>query len=232
MKENIYRDRLFTVSRNRNTQFLAKVTGCLFHGARILDIGCGDGSILFDLNADKLGVGYTGIDISEANIKKAQAAHRTKNTDFVCSDYTEHRFASPFHLIVSYSTLNIIPNPERVLRKISQDLLSGGRLIVVLPYACFRSRIYILLRRILSYMNLPVVNRLIVVLLKPLLIQRYSEEEIHQSIVYMTIPPHLIDDKDFRTLMTTLGLELIDEERELPTVLGKLSHKILTFQKL
>ncbi len=231
MKETIYKDRLFTVSRNRNTQFLAKVTGSLFNGTRVLDIGCGDGSILFDLNAEKVGAKYTGIDISEVNIRKAQALHKTKDTDFVCSDYTEHRFARPFHLIVSYSTLNIIPNPERVLEKISQDLVSGGRLIVVLPYACFRSGVYILLRRILSYMNLPAVNRLIVALLKPLLSQRYSEEEIHQSIVYMTMPPYLIDDKAFRALMTALGLKLVDEERELPTVLGKLSHKVLTFQK-
>lgn len=231
MIENIYRDRLFTVTKNRNQQFLSKITGSLSNSTRLLDIGCGDGSILFDLDVEKLGAIYTGIDISEANIQRAQGLHARRSIDFVCSDYTTHKFSTPFQLIVSYSTLNIIPRPELVLRKIREDLAPGGKLIVALPYDCLRSKIYIFSRKVLSLINLPAINRAVVAFLRPVLMRRYSKEEIKQSIVYMTMPPYLIDDEKFRTLMTALGLDLIDEERELPTVFGKLSHKLLTFQK-
>ena len=234
MNENIYSNRTFTVSKHRaqnSLQFTSKIMQNVREGDRMLDIGCGDGPILSGLTINKNGIQYTGIDISKANIAEATNKYSKERINFLCADYVEHKFSDKFQLVVSYSTLNIIPNPDAVLKKISQDTASGGRLILGLPYDCIRSRIYIFLRKSLGLINQPALNRVVVAILNPLLRDYYSAEEIQQSMVYMTIAPYLIDSKKFRLLMTYLGFDLIDEELDLPNVIGKLSHKLLVFQK-
>jgi ubiquinone/menaquinone biosynthesis C-methylase UbiE len=101
-------------------------------GARVLEIGCGTGSVTRVL-ADRPGVTEAvGIDPSPVFISKAQElAGAGANLTFEQGDGRSLRFAdADFDAVVLHTTLCHVPQPERVLAEAFRILRPGGMLAV------------------------------------------------------------------------------------------------------
>ncbi|XP_059176548.1 arsenite methyltransferase-like [Physella acuta] len=107
-------------------------------GARVLDIGCGGGSLSFVLSKLVGPAGYVvGVDFSEESIKLCQeeTAYHMKewgyskpNCEFICT-YVEKLLdfqLEPFDVIVANGLLCLIPDKENLLRNIFSLLKEGG----------------------------------------------------------------------------------------------------------
>src|SRR6185295_5598488 len=97
---------------------------------RLLDIGCGTGSLLYRLADPLPSAVLVGIDISPANIRaaKEQQAARAPaaRLEFEAADYLAYR-AEPFDAIVADGVLHLVPGDTTALvRKLAGDLREGG----------------------------------------------------------------------------------------------------------
>ena len=100
--------------------------------ARVLDIGCGTGSLSVVMAA--LGHDVTGIDLSPAMIAQAEAKAASWNFDVVFevmdADYPQF---SPlqFDVIVCRHLLWALPEPAQALQRWADLLTPGGRLLLI-----------------------------------------------------------------------------------------------------
>jgi trans-aconitate methyltransferase len=90
-------------------------------GERVLDVGCGDGT-LTEIIADR-GASVLGIDNSAEMI----AAAKAKGLDAVLMDVAEMRFQAEFDAAFSNATLHWVLDKERAAAAINTALHSGGR---------------------------------------------------------------------------------------------------------
>lgn len=103
----------------------------------ILDIGCGDGFLLYNLKKNNLigdEIQAVGVDIDERPIKFAQAfSHGMQGLCFLQEDISN--FEGRFQLICAIETLEHIPDEEvdQFLMEIDRLLDEGGILIVSVP---------------------------------------------------------------------------------------------------
>ncbi len=91
---------------------------------RVLDIGCGNGYLAYDVAAKAKQV--IGIDISEKNIAKAKQRFTRQNLEFLVGDATTHPFKEQFDTIILSNVLEHIE--ERVtflknLKPVSRRIL-------------------------------------------------------------------------------------------------------------
>lgn len=100
-------------------------------GARILDVGCYDGSFLARLpnNVIKLGV-----DIDEPAVERGRKQYGEKGIEFFLGDFETFIFSgSAPDTITMYHVLEHLPNPVEVLIKLRSIAKSSTRLIVEVP---------------------------------------------------------------------------------------------------
>ena len=200
---------------------------------RILDVGCGNGLLLSHLNRVFPNAYLVGVDISEPNIRAAKAtfADMSESLTFVVADYLKYA-AKPNDLIVSYSTLNLIPiDSGTLLKKISDDLVTGGLIITSMPYDCLHNRFVIVFRRMLASMRCNLTNRLIYTIGRLLCASDVSNEQIIQNIDYMYIVPTHLDGKVFREIAKKFDLSVIDSQKEKSSSFVKLKYKVIVMQK-
>jgi len=120
---------------------------------RLLDIGCGTGSLLFRL-ADALPqAALVGIDVSPANVAAARRELGRRapagRVQFEVADYTGYS-ATPFDAIVADGVLHLVPGDTRALaRKLAADLRPGGVLVCDMPYECAYNTAFAVVRRLL-----------------------------------------------------------------------------------
>ena len=170
-------------------------------GARVLDLGCGDGTLLAGLGATRAVQGY-GVEIDDANILAS-----VKNGVHVIQDNLESGlefFADgEFDFVILSQTLQAMRNVEGVLREM---LRVGREGIVTFPnFGYWRHRLDVLQGR------MPV-----------------SRELPHSW--YDTPNIHLCTVKDFEDLCRKIGAEILDEHvlhagrsvALLPNLLGSL----------
>ena len=103
--------------------------------ARILDIGCGTGSISVLLS--RLGHDVTGADLSPAMVELAQAKAKRAalSIDFLVMDASVPAFAPVrFDVIVCRHILWALPEPAQVLQRWADLLASPGRLVLIEGY--------------------------------------------------------------------------------------------------
>ncbi len=98
-------------------------------GARVLDIGCGNG---VPVARTLCGFGFhvTGVDISEVQVARARLL--VPGADFVRADAHDLAFdAASFDAVVSFYALIHMPHPEQraVLERAARWLRPGGRLL-------------------------------------------------------------------------------------------------------
>jgi len=93
------------------------------HGKRVLDIGCGDGTVAFILNG--MGMKVTGVDRSHENIVKARA----KDVDAVEINAENLFFDKEFDVAFSINALHKMRHPTMVLDSVYRALVPEGRFI-------------------------------------------------------------------------------------------------------
>jgi trans-aconitate methyltransferase len=92
-------------------------------GERILDLGCGDGTLTLDIAAS--GAAVIGVDASPAMI----AAARARGIDAHVADATALAFASEFDAVFSNAVLHWVRDPDAALAGIARALKPGGRFV-------------------------------------------------------------------------------------------------------
>lgn len=100
---------------------------------RVLDVGCGDGKITFEIAARVPRGSVLGVDPSRDMIAfatKQFAAPVQPNLRFEVADARSLPFRNEFDLAVSFNALHWVPEQEVALRSIHATLKSGGRAIL------------------------------------------------------------------------------------------------------
>jgi SAM-dependent methyltransferase len=101
-------------------------------GLRVLDAACGTGygsSILARAAAS-----VTGVDNDPTTIAFASRRWGSASTAFVMADVQRLPFAGgSFDAIVSFETIEHVPDPERFLSECARVLVAGGRLVISTP---------------------------------------------------------------------------------------------------
>jgi 2-polyprenyl-3-methyl-5-hydroxy-6-metoxy-1,4-benzoquinol methylase len=82
----------------------------------VLDIGCGNGLLTYDVASKARNV--TAIDIDERNIEWAKRNHNKENIRYLCGDATQLRFVEKFDVIILSNVLEHIEDRH--------DFLSTG----------------------------------------------------------------------------------------------------------
>ncbi|MEA2559046.1 MAG: hypothetical protein QOH06_550 [Acidobacteriota bacterium] len=103
-----------------------------FPGARVLDIGCGTGSLLDDLPAD---VHYTGYDFNPRYIADAERRHGSRGRFFVARVGEEPPFEGGFDFAVAKGILHHLNDFDagRLIRDAHGHLRAGGCLVTSDP---------------------------------------------------------------------------------------------------
>ena len=118
------------------------IVGLVERGARVLDLGCGDGQLLARLIAEK-GARGTGVEISQAGVQAAIARGLSvvqADLDEGLADYQDQSF----DWVILNQTLQSLAKPTLVLEEM---LRVGRRSIVGLPnFGYWRLRLRLLLR--------------------------------------------------------------------------------------
>jgi methionine biosynthesis protein MetW len=104
---------------------LAAIADAVPAGARVLDIGCGDGALLAYLR-DSKGVDARGIDVSAANVAGAVARGLSVVQGDADADLADYPDAA-FDMVILSDTLQAMPRPAAVLG----ELVRIGRQAVV-----------------------------------------------------------------------------------------------------
>lgn len=109
--------------------------GRLYRYKKILDIGCGTGTVCFYFA--KNGIYSVGIDISKKAIALAKINAKylflTKQTKFYYSDFPGHKESGKFDLIICTEVLEHLHDDNRAMSEIYSLLNPGGELIVSVP---------------------------------------------------------------------------------------------------
>jgi methionine biosynthesis protein MetW len=107
---------------------LAAIADAVPAGARVLDIGCGDGALLAYLR-DTKGVDARGIDVSAANVASAVARGLSVVQGDADADLADYPNAA-FDMVILSDTLQAMPRPAAVLGELVRI---GKRAVVSFP---------------------------------------------------------------------------------------------------
>ena len=98
---------------------------------KILDIGCGGGTLLYILNEELSVAGMYGV---ELNIVYADLAARRVDADIRNENYVSGIFGKNFNLLINTKVLEHIPDPLPFLKEMYQDLSDEGLLFIEVPH--------------------------------------------------------------------------------------------------
>ena len=98
---------------------------------RILDIGCGNGSITFPLAS--LGYPITGIDVSNASISHAAGKCPFRNARFLAHDLSQSPLPERYDLIICSEVLEHLSDPSPLVKGMTGALEPGGIAVVTVP---------------------------------------------------------------------------------------------------
>ncbi len=98
-------------------------------GRDVLDVACGTGVLIPDY-LRRGAATVTGIDLSPGMAELARAKFQQRNVSILCGDVEEFSFERQFDCIVVYNAFPHFPQPERLIRCLSEKLRPGGTLTV------------------------------------------------------------------------------------------------------
>jgi SAM-dependent methyltransferase len=82
----------------------------------ILDIGCGNGAMAYDMKSACRSV--TGVDINSDNIKRAEKQFSKEGVSYICADALDYEFETDFDVFVLSNVLEHIDKRVAFLKKI------------------------------------------------------------------------------------------------------------------
>jgi SAM-dependent methyltransferase len=117
-------------TKHRHTRYHDFFVNRVSPGERVLDVGCGQGFVAWDLALRSSAV-VTGIDISRDNIAAARAAHVHPHLSFVHGDATVGVPGGPWDVIVLSNVLEHIEHRELFLAALARESPRGRYLVRV-----------------------------------------------------------------------------------------------------
>lgn len=99
---------------------------------RVLDIGCGNGFMSYDMATQVQGVKVIGIELNEANIKFARTHYQHPNLSFIHGDALKELPNETFDVVTLSNVLEHIEKRVEFLKKIIQQI-KPKRLIIRVP---------------------------------------------------------------------------------------------------
>jgi ubiquinone/menaquinone biosynthesis C-methylase UbiE len=105
-------------------------------GARVVDVGCGDGSLVRLMARE--GAEATGLEISESQLARARAASPVGGESYQVGRAEALPFRDKaFDIVVFFNSLHHVPvdSQEKALAEAARVLGTGGRLFVMEPLA-------------------------------------------------------------------------------------------------
>jgi SAM-dependent methyltransferase len=203
---------------------------------RILDVGCGTGTLAFRLASALPQASVTGVDVSPANIRAAAARQQVEavgsRVGFEQADYLQYATA-PVDVIVTDTVLHFIPGRREVLwKKLSGDLRGGGVLVCCMAYACAHNRMLRLARRGLRLVRSRSVDALLLALARRAYGGQMSDALLRERTEYMFIPPEQFMSSAVRDDLAPAGGLRIVAELDVPsTSATQLKQRVTVFRK-
>lgn len=118
--------------RKRLAFILDRLGVSLPSGARVLDLGCGNGIITEALG--KAGFQVTGLEPSSEAIRRARHEHGHENVEYLQGELGDQTFPTRgFDAIVCSEVLEHVPDPIALLNQMQPLIRPGGRLILTVP---------------------------------------------------------------------------------------------------
>jgi cyclopropane fatty-acyl-phospholipid synthase-like methyltransferase len=200
---------------------------------RVLDIGCGTGSLVFRLaEAMPLAV-LAGIDVSEANIHAAERQNAGRGLDtrvrFAVADYLTYG-AEPFDVMVADGVLHLIPGDTAALiAKLARDLRPGGVLVCSMPFDCTYNRVFAVLRRGLRRVQSPWLDERILQVGRVLHGRDMDENGLRERVPYMYTPPARLMSERLADDFAGAGLDRVADYAMPSTSLSQLKHRVTVF---
>ncbi len=201
---------------------------------RILDLGCGTGSLVFRL-ADALpSATLVGIDVSPANIDAANAARRgpaAGRTAFVVADYL--RFHAPaFDVVVTDGVLHLIrADTAQLVAKLGSDVLPGGVLICAMPFDCAYNRVFAVVRRSLRPLRSRWLDAAILQTGRILHGRDMDDNGLRERVGYMYLPPERMMNSKLLAEFRRVGFRETATYPMKSTSASQLRHGVTVFKR-
>jgi ubiquinone biosynthesis O-methyltransferase len=130
--------RVFNAYHQAHYDWIRKFAGDL-RGMRVLDIGCGDGVLTYELargGADVVGIDTEehGLAFAEENLKRENANGNLKYAFKNASAYDMPFESESFDCVVCTEVIEHVQDPERLVREAHRVLKKGGQVILTTPY--------------------------------------------------------------------------------------------------
>ncbi len=138
-KEMTSRDlRVFNAFQQARYDWIINTAGDL-KGKKVLDVGCGDGSLTYLLaRRDTIVVGVDneelGLDFARDNLKKIDPHNKLQYSFAQASAYELPFEPNSFDVVVSCEVIEHLREPERMLAECKRVLRPGGKLVLTTPY--------------------------------------------------------------------------------------------------
>jgi SAM-dependent methyltransferase len=203
---------------------------------RVLDIGCGTGSLVFRIAEARPLAVVVGLDISSANIRAAEAAcsklAAASRIRLTHADYLAYR-DEPFDAIVSDGVLHLIPGDTMALFvQLARDLRPGGVFVCGMPFVCGYNRMFAVVRRGLRLIRSRPLDRLILLVARALHGREMNEPALRERIDYMYMPPTRMADRAMRDRVApSVGLRVIAQYPMESTSRSQLRHNVTVFER-
>jgi SAM-dependent methyltransferase len=202
---------------------------------RVLDVGCGTGSLVFRLAAALPLATVVGIDLSAANIEAANrsrpASADAARVRFEVADYTSYR-TGPVDVVVTDGVLHLIDgDSEGLVAKIAGDLVAGGLFVCDMPYDCAYNRAFATVRQVLRTIRSPLTDAVILQAARILHGRRMDDRGLRERVGYMYIPPVRMLGAPLLAQFIAAGLRPTAEHAVRSTSPSQLRHRVTVFEK-
>jgi SAM-dependent methyltransferase len=122
-REGVY-DTLLASGRRHHHRLLAALIAERFPGARVLEIGCGDGAFYESLRLLRP-ARYLGVDVSPEAIARARA-RRGGEAEFVVGDGSRFAPSEPFDAVLFTDCIEYLEPPAALMAHYAPHLAPGG----------------------------------------------------------------------------------------------------------
>ena len=200
---------------------------------RVLDLGCGTGSLVLRLAKALPAAELVGIDVSPTNIGAAQRrsdAELRGRLRFVVADYLAFRDA-PFDVIVSDGVLHLIAAPTNTLiAKLAADLKPDGLLVCDMPHDCAYNWCCAV-RRGLRMIRSPITDAVILAAGRLLHSQQMDDDRLRERVQYMYVPPERMMDAPLVGACIAAGLRQTATHSNPSISPSQLRHNVTVWTK-
>lgn len=102
-------------------------------GKEILDIACGSGYGTFLLAERGKAKGVIGVDIDQNAIKYGDYKYPSQKITRITADATEFSYKNKFDVVVSFETIEHVPDFKKLINNLFDNLKKGGLLYISTP---------------------------------------------------------------------------------------------------